>query len=608
MFKIRFIIPTMGRHKGLRITYDSIKRSHKDCEIVFITENKMLKYEYDDVIVKECPVGTKFTEKINMGLADVINRRSDCDAVCLLNDDVILFPTAMKSIVDKFYNGFEGLLNPFSNCDRGWLHEIAVTIEDKELGIGLPIEWLNERRLKGLEVISKCLKVCPIEVVKHIAFYSTFIDRNTVLSLGYLDESLKTTHSDFEYCDRAKEYGFTVAWNPGAFIFHFGAVSRKIDEDDSHANYHNTEAKDKKKYSNRKKEIVLISGQSWEKWGVENLYKGGIGGSETCLIHLGRQLVKNGYKVTSVIDSEADDMKDGVEYISYDSVSLHELVGDVLISSRFPGVIQHCGNFSKSVLWCHDITFPEGGIKAAVEYDKIVLLSDWHEEFWGKYGYNDKYTVIPNGVDLGRFKQKDRRFGRFIWGSSWDRGLDNLLFILSNVRGITKLDVRLDVYYGDYNLLKTAEKTNNDQLKKFHEFIMKAIESRPWITLHDRLDQNKLAEEYSKSYAWLYPTHFSETFCITALEAMAAGLPIIHNGYAGLSRFKDTGLVIDNYPGSMFFDGMKSNALAPYIDAGVKILSDPELWMQQSRVSLAKAAQYSWDEVVKKYWVPLIEA
>ena len=551
-----------------------------------------------------------FAQAVNVGIKAGIG-----DYVLILNDDVIASKGWLGEMV-KACQGDVGAVGPLSNCDKGWLHNEEIILRGEKVGVGLPIDWLDHARYEDLCVYAERRPVWKETCsVLHVAFYSTFIDAQAVRALGYLDESMKTTHSDFEYCDRATHFGYKVSWDMSSFIFHFGAVARKIDEKTDHGAYHGLEEKDREQYyKNRKKTVLLISGPSWEKWSVNNLYEGGIGGSETCLIHLGRNLVKHGYNVTSIIDSEREEFVDGVEYIPFDKVQWGDLFGvDTVISSRVPEIINVLDKFDNfdgvnKILWCHDITFSKDRVECAKRFNDVVVLSDWHKEFWQKNNNSDlRYTVIPDGVDLGRFRDvsNEHRYGRFVWGSSWDRGLDNLVFILANLKAEFK-DIRLDVYYGDYNLLKTIQATGNKKLKQFHEFMVDNMKNCSWIKVHDRIDQNRLAEEYSRAYVWLYPTYFQETCCITALEMMAAGLPIIHNGYAGLGRYRDTGVLIDNYPSSMFFGGVRMDVMDQYIKATRKLLKDPVMWRELSQASLAKAQNYSWSKVVKERWLPLI--
>jgi glycosyltransferase involved in cell wall biosynthesis len=92
------------------------------------------------------------------------------------------------------------------------------------------------------------------------------------------------------------------------------------------------------------------------------------------------------------------------------------------------------------------------------------------------------------------------------------------------------------------------------------------------------------------------------------MEAQAAGLPIIHNGYAGMERYNDIGIRIAKEVGRLGFDNnIDKTQFEPWIYCITALLSDPQLWEKLSKKSLESAKTYSWDEVVKQYWRPLIE-
>ena len=54
--------------------------------------------------------------------------------------------------------------------------------------------------------------------------------------------------------------------------------------------------------------------------------------------------------------------------------------------------------------------------------------------------------------------------------------------------------------------------------------------------MHGRVNQQQLAEAMLGAGVWFYPTWFSETSCITAMEAQAAGLRIVCPPIAALAE------------------------------------------------------------------------
>src|SRR5208283_1081505 len=66
------------------------------------------------------------------------------------------------------------------------------------------------------------------------------------------------------------------------------------------------------------------------------------------------------------------------------------------------------------------------------------------------------------------------------------------------------------------------------------------------VVYHDRVNQDQLAEEFLNSGCWIHPTWFSESSCISAMEAQAAGLRMITSSIAALNEtVAERGILID---------------------------------------------------------------
>jgi len=69
-----------------------------------------------------------------------------------------------------------------------------------------------------------------------------------------------------------------------------------------------------------------------------------------------------------------------------------------------------------------------------------------------------------------------------------------------------------------------------------------------YVFVHDRVSQEQLAIEFLKSDIFLYPTNFKETYCITAVEAMASKCLVVTVDYCGLGEIvKSKGITVP-YP------------------------------------------------------------
>ena len=72
------------------------------------------------------------------------------------------------------------------------------------------------------------------------------------------------------------------------------------------------------------------------------------------------------------------------------------------------------------------------------------------------------------------------------------------------------------------------------EISKVPPELLDQIKKTDYIYISPRTTQENIALEFLKSDVWLYPTNFSETYCITALEAMCAGCLVACTSVAGL--------------------------------------------------------------------------
>src|SRR5262245_24961065 len=121
--------------------------------------------------------------------------------------------------------------------------------------------------------------------------------------------------------------------------------------------------------------IVFWTGPAAEKWGPGSVSGGGIGGSETAVVHMAHELAMLGHSVTCVGMHEpqslavpirprvamAQDSKDStrrwVDYVPFErAIEKPEILnGDVFISSRDKSVMRLKPKAKAHVLWVHDV-------------------------------------------------------------------------------------------------------------------------------------------------------------------------------------------------------------------------------------------------------------
>lgn len=156
------------------------------------------------------------------------------------------------------------------------------------------------------------------------------------------------------------------------------------------------------------------------------------------------------------------------------------------------------------------------------KYDWYVFNSHWNYE---KYRLvfdipTDISLVIKNGFDddlivKSEFKPKEKL--KLIYTSTPWRGLDVLLKAMEQI----KTDkVELDIYsstqiYGDI-----FKKVNDDQFIKLYD----KAKSLKYVNYKGYIDHKELMKVLHTYDCYVHPSTFEETFCLAAMESLAAGL------------------------------------------------------------------------------------
>ncbi len=290
-------------------------------------------------------------------------------------------------------------------------------------------------------------------------------------------------------------------------------------------------------------DIVLYVGFGVEPWTPETFGRTGLGGSETMAWEMARRLAAIGNRVRFYGDCAGmEGTFDGVEFIHYDKFK--DVSCDVLISSRRPHVADDAFGIKARVrlCWIHDVHCGEALSHArSLRFDRILCLSDWHRDVVLQaypYIHPSQVLVTRNGINLGRFSKSVRRNPhRMIYSSSPDRGLQTAITAMSHVRQRVP-DAELHVFYG-FKTWETSARAGNDSSQLAIIALLRSLledGKQHGVHFHDRVDQDRLASEFLQSGVWGYPTWFTETSCITAMEAQAAGLRIVTSPIAALNE------------------------------------------------------------------------
>jgi len=345
------------------------------------------------------------------------------------------------------------------------------------------------------------------------------------------------------------------------------------------------------------KTIMIGAMGAPEPWNPRTFETGGLGGSETAVIKLGEAFSRQG----------ADSPNRVIVYSNIDEPGYYNSVGyrdathfnpevpsDLFIAWRNPDAADWNINTKRLVLWMHDT---DAGDRLTPErarkFHSIVVLTAWHKEnMLKRYPFlkPEQLIIIGNGVDLTRFEASAKRNPlRVIYSSSPDRGLDIILEGIWPKVVEAVPEAELHVYYGWNNYDKFAPMY--PQMQEFRHKVSNLLLNSKNVVQHGRVNQVELAESFKKSSVWLYPTYFSETYCITAIEAQLGGAIPVTNQLAALEETVGGGVILST-------DVRSPEVQEEYAKAVIQILQTP----LKQRATLHKqvkahAPAHDWDWV-----------
>ncbi len=268
--------------------------------------------------------------------------------------------------------------------------------------------------------------------------------------------------------------------------------------------------------------IAIYCGGESEIWEPDDSITKGLGGAEEAVVYLSHELVKLGWKVDIYSHCTKPGNYDGVNYFKYDFWH-KELTYDIFIAWRIVEYIDLAPKSALKYLWLHDVQNSWQHIEERIlNIDKIFVLSEWHRNNL-KEIQDDKFFITRNGIVSSDFSMAGilpRDNYKCIYASSPYRGLDTLLKLWPKIKDDIK-DASLHIFYGFSDIW------DNLHAEQYKERTLKLISELDGVYYHGKVNHENLNTHLMSSGLWLYPTHFSETSCITAMKAQAAGaIPI----------------------------------------------------------------------------------
>lgn len=281
--------------------------------------------------------------------------------------------------------------------------------------------------------------------------------------------------------------------------------------------------------------MEVVFAASGMPFGPETLKEYSLGGSETALLMVAKEMRKRGHLVNiftilpaqgrrDYIQSGAQD-EDGIRWIHIDRYAdfISSTEVDLLIVQRNPKLIATTNHAKKRVLWMHDIATTRGMGKyfdqMSWTFDEVWCVSKWHRKQINEAtNYPLKnIKVFRNGIvpiDLPDWIVRSTT--DLVYAARPERGLPNLIGEGGIMEFLPEFKLKLSTY-----------DNQNHDLAEFYAWCGQRIAALPNVETPQALSQSKMRERLAQCRAYIYPTQFEETSCIIARECIATGTPML---------------------------------------------------------------------------------
>lgn len=179
---------------------------------------------------------------------------------------------------------------------------------------------------------------------------------------------------------------------------------------------------------------------------------------------------------------------------------------------------------------------------------------------------------------------------KMLYASSPDRGLEHLLKMWPEIRKELP-NAELHNCYGFQLFLKGYQ--NNPYMMKWYEE-MQVLLKQEGVFDYGRLSKEKLDELTAECDLWVYPTHFEETNCITALRSQSLGCVPVTVNLAALQDTVFSGVKIDG-------DIQEQETKDLFLKELVSLAKDKKRLEEEKKKAIEGAKAYAWRNIAKEW-------
>lgn len=318
-----------------------------------------------------------------------------------------------------------------------------------------------------------------------------------------------------------------------------------------------------------------------------------LGGAESALVGLAEALARRGHRVSVHNRCPAPLDHAGVAWRPLEAGL--PTIADLYIANRSDKLLSLIPAARRRVFWIHN---PASYLLKWRYLSKlwrwrptIVFSGASHAATYPRWAPGAR-VVIPYGVPAmfrGVTPRETAPPARAVFTSNPLRSLDWLLAVWRERIHPCLAGAELHVFAG------TAVYGGAGGKAGAMERILAEARATPGVVLRGAVGKPALAHELSLARVYLYRGDVGETFCLSAAEAQAMGVPAVVENVACMServRHGETGFVVEGQ--------------AAFADAALRLLTDDALWRRQHRAALAAQGRFGWDEAAASWEVNFV--
>ncbi|HPL95292.1 MAG TPA: glycosyltransferase family 4 protein [bacterium] len=223
--------------------------------------------------------------------------------------------------------------------------------------------------------------------------------------------------------------------------------------------------------------------------------------------------------------------------------------------------------------------------------DHIQVLSAWLEKRARKFGYQKEISIVPNGVDINKFKTQNSdvkimeeldipKDTKIIFTTSRLVKKNNVMSLIKATKMLLT-DYKIPV-----NLLIAGE----GELKKRLKFLTHQLAIKKEVNFLGYIYSEDLPKYYNLADVFVRPS-LSEGFGISFVEAMSAGVPVVATPVGGILDF-----LIDGETG-WFCEPKNPESIAEKINYILDKKNQAEVERVVANAKKMVMEKYTWDVV-----------